>query len=117
MDPASSSTAPANASKPKKRFIGKTKGPKVSSGVAAHQIPPEILNDPELNEAIQQLLPQNYSFEIHKTVHHVRKNGATMVALQMPEGLQMYACTVADIIERSVSNAILDIAQRDVAHV
>lgn len=40
-----------------------------------------------------------------------------MVALQMPEGLQMYACTVADIIERSVSNAILDIAQRDVAHV
>lgn len=100
MDPTSS--PPTNASKPKKRFIGKTKGPKVSSGVAAHQIPPEILNDPELNEAIQ-LLPSNYSFEIHKTVHHVRKNAATMVALQMPEGLQMYACTIADIVERFVS--------------
>lgn len=25
-----------------------------------------------------------------------------MVALQMPEGLQMYACAIADIIERHV---------------
>jgi len=25
-----------------------------------------------------------------------------MVALQMPEGLQMFACTIADIIERYV---------------
>lgn len=45
-------------------------------------------------------LPVNYSFEIHKTIHYVRKNNATMVALQMPEGLQMYACTIADIIEK-----------------
>ncbi|KAF8311821.1 diphthamide synthesis protein, partial [Clavulina sp. PMI_390] len=99
MDPIPSTSTAPNAAKPKKRFIGKTKGPKVSSGVAAHQIPPEILNDAELNAAIE-LLPPNYSFEIHKTIHHVRKNSATMVALQMPEGLQMYACTVADIIER-----------------
>lgn len=109
MDPSSSTTAPANASKPKKRFVGKTKGPKVSSGVAAHQISPEILNDVELNEAIQ-LLPSNYSFEIHKTVHHVRKNGATMVGLQMPEGLQMFACTISDIVERSVSFPIPDMS-------
>jgi len=88
-----------NASKPRKRFVGKNKGPNVSSGIAAHQIPADILNDPLLNEAIQ-LLPSNYSFEIHKTIHHVRKNNATMVGLQMPEGLQMYACTIADIIER-----------------
>jgi 2-(3-amino-3-carboxypropyl)histidine synthase len=91
----------SNAPKPRKRFVGKTtRGSKsVSTGLAAHQIPEDILNDPLLNQAIQQL-PSNYSFEIHKTVHHVRKNQATMVALQMPEGLQMFACTIADIIER-----------------
>ncbi|KAF9509504.1 hypothetical protein BS47DRAFT_1349178 [Hydnum rufescens UP504] len=91
----------SNAPKPRKRFVGKTtRGSKsVSTGLAAHQIPEDILNDPLLNQAIQQL-PSNYSFEIHKTVHHVRKNQANMVALQMPEGLQMFACTIADIIER-----------------
>ncbi|KAG9317254.1 diphthamide synthesis protein [Chiua virens] len=62
-------------------------------------IPEEILTDPLLNQAITHL-PPNYSFEIHKTIHHVRKNKASMVALQMPEGLQMFACTIADIIER-----------------
>ena len=92
---------PPSASKPKKRFIGKTtRGSKApSTGLAAHQVPLEILNDPLLNQALKQL-PSNYSFEVHKTIHHVRKNGATMVALQMPEGLQMFACTIADIIER-----------------
>jgi 2-(3-amino-3-carboxypropyl)histidine synthase len=68
--------------------------------LALNQIPPEILNNVDLNEAIAQQLPSNYSFEIHKTIHHVKKQGATMVALQMPEGLQMFACTIADIIER-----------------
>ena len=67
----------------------------------ANQIPPEILNDAQLNAAIKQL-PSNYSFEIHKTIHHIRKNNSKMVGLQLPEGLQMFACTIADIIERSV---------------
>ena len=90
----------SNASKPRKRFVGKTtRGSKAFSGLAAHQIPDDVLNDPLINEAIRQL-PSNYSFEIHKTIHHVRKNQASMVALQMPEGLQMFACTIADIIER-----------------
>ena len=45
---------------------------KVFGGGAAkarviNQIPDEILNDPELAEAIS-VLPSNYSFEIHKTV-------------------------------------------------
>jgi 2-(3-amino-3-carboxypropyl)histidine synthase len=93
-------SAESSTSKPKpKRFVGKkTAKIKNSSGISPHQIPPEILEDPPLNEAIK-LLPANYSFEIHKTIHHVRKNGARMVALQMPEGLLMYACTIADIIE------------------
>jgi hypothetical protein len=92
----------ASVSKPKRRFVGSRVGPKSLASAQlpiAHRIPDEILNDAQLNAAIAQL-PSNYSFEIHKTIHHVRKNGATMVALQMPEGLQMFACTIADIIER-----------------
>ncbi|KAJ8369239.1 hypothetical protein SKAU_G00092670 [Synaphobranchus kaupii] len=38
----------------------------------ANQIPDEILNDPQLQEAIR-VLPQNYNFEIHKTVWRVRQ--------------------------------------------
>ncbi|KAJ7638595.1 putative diphthamide synthesis protein-domain-containing protein [Roridomyces roridus] len=91
----------SNASKPRRRFVGtKTATPsRPGAAVLSNQIPPEILQDPELNAAIAQL-PSNYSLEIHKTIFHVRKNNATMVALQMPEGLQMFACPIADIIER-----------------
>ncbi|KAI0265105.1 diphthamide synthesis protein [Gloeopeniophorella convolvens] len=100
------SDAPAASSstkKPvKKRFVGtKSSRPSRSGAPAAvaNQIPQEILADVQLDNAIKQL-PSNYSFEIHKTIHHIRKNGAKMIALQMPEGLQMFACTIADIIER-----------------
>lgn len=44
-------------------------------------------------------MPSNYNFEIHKTIHHVRKNGATCVALQMPEGLTLWATGIADLVE------------------
>ena len=93
---------PSTAAKPRKRFVGsKSAAPSKPGPLATitNQIPDEILSDPLLNQAIKQL-PANYSFEIHKTVHHVRKNNAKAVALQMPEGLQMFACTIADIIER-----------------
>nr|XP_028563765.1 2-(3-amino-3-carboxypropyl)histidine synthase subunit 1 isoform X1 [Podarcis muralis] len=65
----------------------------------AHQIPQEILSDPELQAALASL-PSNYNFEVHKTVWRIRQTGAKRVALQMPEGLLMFACTLADIIER-----------------
>ncbi|KAL1742427.1 putative diphthamide synthesis protein-domain-containing protein [Schizophyllum fasciatum] len=94
--------AAGNASRPRKRFVGSKSATPSKPGVShvvTNQIPPEILNDEQLNAAIK-LLPSNYSLEIHKTIHHVRKNNATMVALQMPEGLQMFACTIADIIEQ-----------------
>lgn len=45
-------------------------------------------------------LPSNYNFEIHKTVWKVRDAGAKRVALQMPEGLLLYAGVIADIVER-----------------
>ncbi|KAF8901725.1 diphthamide synthesis protein [Gymnopilus junonius] len=92
----------SNANKPRRRFVGSKSSKPSKPGVhpsLSSQIPPDILNDVHLNAAIKQL-PSNYSFEIHKTIHHIRKNNASMVALQMPEGLQMFACTIADIVER-----------------
>ncbi|OTB04224.1 hypothetical protein M426DRAFT_59158 [Hypoxylon sp. CI-4A] len=62
-----------------------------------NQVPPEILNDPELKEAMG-LLPANYSFEIPKTIHRIRSSGARRVALQMPEGLLLFATTISDIL-------------------
>ncbi|XP_074640888.1 2-(3-amino-3-carboxypropyl)histidine synthase subunit 1-like [Tubulanus polymorphus] len=68
----------------------------------AHQVPDDILNDPQINKAIAQL-PENYNFEIHKTIWRVRSTNAKRVALQFPEGLLIFACTIADIIERFTS--------------
>jgi 2-(3-amino-3-carboxypropyl)histidine synthase len=57
------------------------------------------MNDDALNAAIA-VLPSNYNFEIHKSVHQIRTNESKSVALQMPEGLQMFALAIADIFER-----------------
>lgn len=38
--------------------------------------------------------------QIHKTLWRLRQAGARRVALQLPEGLLMYACIIADILER-----------------
>lgn len=65
---------------------------------AATHIPEEILNDHRLNAAISAL-PGNYNFEVHKTVWRVKQAGAKRVALQFPEGLLMFACTIADVIQ------------------
>lgn len=93
--------------KPKKKFVGRSvAASSVTSSRIVNQIPLEILEDKALTEAISRL-PRNYSFEIHKTIHQIRKHAATMVALQMPEGLQMYACTIADIIEEYVVLSVL----------
>ncbi|XP_068126182.1 2-(3-amino-3-carboxypropyl)histidine synthase subunit 1 [Hyperolius riggenbachi] len=67
-----------------------------------NQIPDEISHNPLLLEAIS-VLPQNYNFEIPKTIWRIRQAAAKRVALQMPEGLLMFACTIADIIERFTS--------------
>ena len=66
--------------------------------VTLNQIPDEILNDQRLKDAMN-VLPKNYSFEIHKTIWKIKTNKSKRVALQMPEGLLLYACTIADIIQ------------------
>lgn len=48
--------------------------------------------------SLLQGLPSNYNFELHKTVWRVKSAGAKNVALQFPEGLLMYATTIADIL-------------------
>ncbi|KAF5393874.1 hypothetical protein D9757_000229 [Collybiopsis confluens] len=105
LDHSKSATTKKDASKPRRRFVGsKTSSVNAPTSSASlvlrNQIPLDILEDSELNTVINQVLPKNYSFEIHKTIWHVRKNESKMVALQMPEGLQMFACAIADIIER-----------------
>ncbi|KAI7250357.1 Diphthamide biosynthesis protein, partial [Hortaea werneckii] len=71
--------------------------PKRRPARALNNVPEEILNDPVINEAIA-LLPRNYNFEIHKTIHRIRTSGATKIALQMPEGLLLFATTISDIL-------------------
>jgi 2-(3-amino-3-carboxypropyl)histidine synthase len=87
-----------------KRFVGRSgkhaASTSTSTPVLSTQIPRSILDDQLLNAAIASLLPRNYSFEIHKTIWHIRKNESKRVALQMPEGLSLYACALSDLIER-----------------
>lgn len=114
----------AQVKPPRRRFVGKrkinaptassiedgilvaTERPSNGTGRLVNQIPDEILQDDELNAAIA-LLPSNYNFEIHKTVWHIRKNESKNVALQMPEGLLMFACTISDILEQFCDVATL----------
>jgi len=67
-----------------------------------NNIPSEILTDPDINDAIS-LLPSNYSFEIHKTIHRIRSSGSKKIALQFPEGLLLFATTISDILTRFCS--------------
>ncbi|CAL8464545.1 g4080 [Coccomyxa elongata] len=94
-----------------RRFVGrKSVTPNASDGAIVpssstavprfvrQQVPDEVLHDEALNAAIG-VLPANYNFEIHKTVWRIKQMGARRVALQFPEGLLMYACVIADILE------------------
>lgn len=62
------------------------------------RIPDEILNNERLIEAIKAL-PSNYDLEVPKTIWRIKQLNARRVALQMPEGLLMFAVTICDIIE------------------
>lgn len=44
------------------------------------------------------MLPRNYNFEIYKTLSRIHQLRAHRVALQLPEGLLMYATTIADVL-------------------
>ncbi len=74
----------------------------------------DLESGPALQQAIAQVplqpptashrqLPSNYAFEVPKTLHRIRTLSARRVALQFPEGLSMYACTISDILATYVS--------------
>jgi 2-(3-amino-3-carboxypropyl)histidine synthase len=76
--------------------ISKTEKKKI---LKKNQIPDTILQDVFLNECIKKLSP-NYNFEIHKTVWRIQQNNSKVVALQFPEGLLLFSCAIADILEQ-----------------
>ncbi|KAL6855269.1 Diphthamide biosynthesis protein 1 [Amphichorda felina] len=118
-EPAQAEPARENVVKqPKKRFVGRRAATEAAASKSAslggesgavqaakprrpprllNQVPKEITEDPNLKAAIS-LLPANYSFEIPKTIHRIRTLGAKKVALQMPEGLLLFATTISDIL-------------------
>ncbi|CAM9161626.1 unnamed protein product [Discosporangium mesarthrocarpum] len=67
--------------------------------VVRNRVPDDILLDKALNRAMSSL-PPNYNFEVHKTVWRIKEGKVDTVALQFPEGLLMYACTISDILEK-----------------
>ena len=71
----------------------------VGKKMIGNRIPAEILEDPQLIQDMS-ILPSNYNFEIPKTIWRVKSLKAKRVALQLPEGLTMFATTLADIIEK-----------------
>ncbi|OLY80550.1 Diphthamide biosynthesis protein 1 [Smittium mucronatum] len=73
----------------------------------SNAIPDSILQNAELTEAINALLPKNYNFEIYKTVWQIQKLGVKRVALQFPEGLLMYSLIISDILEKFCSVEIV----------
>uniref|UniRef100_F1L745 2-(3-amino-3-carboxypropyl)histidine synthase subunit 1 n=1 Tax=Ascaris suum TaxID=6253 RepID=F1L745_ASCSU len=71
----------------------------MSRGVAQRQQIDEISNDECLQRDLQ-ILPSNYNFEIPKTIWKIRTAKSKCVALQFPEGLLLYSCIIADILEK-----------------
>eukprot|EP01156_Anaeramoeba_ignava_P007870 Anaeramoba_ignava/a354268_6.p1 GENE.a354268_6~~a354268_6.p1 ORF type:complete len:290 (+),score=75.98 a354268_6:1-870(+) len=99
-----------------KRFVGlKTKNSnnaltsqrKKKAGMIG--IPKDIIENEELNKIIKISLPENYNFEIHKTLWRIRIYKAKRVGLQFPEGLVRYSCVISKILEKfgSVETVIM----------
>lgn len=49
---------------------------------------------------VESALPKDYNFEIVKSLRRISQSKATHVALQMPEGLLLYATVLADVFHR-----------------
>ena len=69
-----------------------------TSSADTNDIPAHLLNNTQLQHIISTTLPQDYEFEILKTIWRIEKANATAIALQLPEGLTMYASTIGDIL-------------------
>ena len=69
-------------------------------GISSRQtIPSVIVDNPALRKAISTSLPSDYEFEIPKTIWRIQQSQCRHVALQLPEGLLLYSCIIADILK------------------
>ena len=86
---------------PKQTNKGATKGPRRITRRRRNttKVPPV---DPVLLEKTLQesSLPKAYSFEIEKTIQRIMNLKASHIALQMPEGLLLYATVLSDVLQR-----------------
>lgn len=95
-------TSVVKADPTRKRVVGGRKR-------AGNRIPDDILNNQDLI-ADMAILPQNYNFEIPKTIWRIKSAESKRVALQMPEGLTLFATSIADIIEKYTGAEVIIMA-------
>jgi len=100
---AETAVAKEDATKRPRRVIRRKKRPNDSTA-------PPI--DPVLLQKVlsESGLPKAYSFEIEKSVQRILTLQATHVALQMPEGLLMYATVIADALKRLAAPVLQDVS-------
>jgi len=88
------------ASQAKSALVPSASGSRPRRIPAALDMPRDIAENAELDKAVADTLPKNYNFEIKKSLWRIRRCGAKRVALQLPEGLLMFACPLSDLFER-----------------
>jgi 2-(3-amino-3-carboxypropyl)histidine synthase len=93
-----------NDNKPmvRRRIVRRRRGDKNQSQVDDTTLDAQVV-ERTLKES--NLPYTTYSFEITKTVQRILQLQATHVALQMPEGLLLYASVLADVLKRLVATS------------
>lgn len=62
-----------------------------------------LFDEARLIKLINQLLPSHYNFELPKTINRILTSQSKQIALQLPEGLQVYATRLIDLINEFTS--------------
>ncbi|KAL3943050.1 MAG: hypothetical protein SGBAC_002869 [Bacillariaceae sp.] len=95
-------TIDASSTEPKKDDVKKVKKAPRRITRRRNKTPKAPPVDPALLEKTMQEsnLPKAYSFEIPKTLQRIINLKATHIALQMPEGLLLYATVLSDVLQR-----------------
>lgn len=62
-------------------------------------IPDELIENEFLNSLIDESLPRNYNFEVHKTIWKIKQTNSSRVLLQFPEGLIRFGPILVDIMQ------------------
>jgi len=104
--PSAPSSSTKKSSDRPRRIIRRRK-----NGITRHKanaIPESLSQNPALLAAIASSLPADYGFEIIKTIWRIQQSKAKHVALQMPEGLLMYACCIADVLKKFSGDGLVE---------